>query len=59
MAQKGRVGTITATAPPAEKEFQGSGIEGTKGTAAESPEEPTVITCDAVLKNLRAQGHDV
>lgn len=58
MAQKGRVGKITATAPPAEKEFQGSGVEGTKA-AAESPKEPTVITCDDVLKNLRAQGHDV
>lgn len=58
MAQKGRAGKITTTAPPAEKEFQGSGIEGTKETA-ESPEKPTVITCDDVLKNLRAQGHDV
>lgn len=58
MAQKGRVGKITTT--PAQPEFQGSGIEGTKDAApAEEPAEPTVITCDDVLKNLRAQGHDV
>jgi len=59
MAQKGRVGKITTS--PTEPEFRGSGIEGAKGveTPAEEVEELTVITCDDVLKNLRAQGHDV
>lgn len=55
MAKKGEVKTITeTTADQAEKEFQGSGVEGTKVAA-----ETSVIRGEDVIAALRAKGHRI